>query len=283
MVRHRVLVSTFLGSNPSGPVCNSELVKEQQLFLFDFDGVIVDGINEYWQSALLTCETFLNSPKISIKKELYKTVSNTFKEIRPWVKYGWEMVIIVHEILKKENPLKNHNKNNFINEYNQNCQNVLHENYWLAKDIQKFLDESRNIQIKDNFEMWVKLHKPFYEVINFIEKLKKEKIKTGIITTKGQKFAEQILEELKIYPEFVFGYESGTKIEIIKKLSSKYKIIGFLEDRKKTLIDLKQNYDTKNIPCFLAEWGYLQNTDRYELPYGITLLKLKDLENILAN
>tara|TARA_B100000941_G_scaffold278697_1_gene243306 strand:- start:145 stop:921 length:777 start_codon:yes stop_codon:yes gene_type:complete len=257
-------------------------VSRQKLFLFDFDGVIVDGMNEYWHSSLLACEKFLNSPDISIDQDLYKRVSNTFIKMRPWVKYGWEMVIIVHEIIKNENPLNNDNKNDFLNKYDQNCQQILLDNSWLAEDLQKYLDESRKYQIAKDFEMWVKLHNPFYEVLEFIEKTKKEKIKAGIITTKGKIFATKILEKLNIFPELIFGYESGTKIEIASKLSNRYEILGFIEDRKTTLIDIKQNYETKHIPCYLADWGYLKNTDRISLPDKIRLLKLKNLEDLLA-
>ena len=254
----------------------------QKLFLFDFDGVIVDGMNEYWHSSLLACEKFLNSPDIKINQDLYKQVSNTFKEIRPWVKYGWEMVIIVHEIIKRENPLNKNNKKNFINKYHQNCHRILKDNCWLAEDLQKFLDESRKYQIDKDFEKWVNLHKPFYEVIGFIEKLKQEKIKTGIITTKGEIFAKKILEKLNIFPEFIFGYESGTKTEIARELYKKYEIVGFIEDRIKTLIDIKQNNDIKSIPCFLADWGYLKESDRTSLTKEIRLLKLKNLQRLLA-
>ena len=80
-------------------------MSSQKIFLFDFDGVIVDGMHEYWHSSLLACEKYLNSRYISFDQNLYKTVPNSFKEIRPWVKYGWEMILIVHEIIKKENPL----------------------------------------------------------------------------------------------------------------------------------------------------------------------------------
>ena len=257
-------------------------MSRQKLFLFDFDGVIVDGMNEYWHSSLLACEKFLNSPDISIDQDLYKRVSNTFIKMRPWVKYGWEMVIIVHEIIKNENPLNNDNKNDFLNKYDQNCQQILLDNSWLAEDLQKYLDESRKYQIAKDFEMWVKLHNPFYEVLEFIEKTKKEKIKAGIITTKGKIFATKILEKLNIFPELIFGYESGTKIEIASKLSNKYEILGFIEDRKNTLIDIKKNYETKHIPCYLADWGYLKNTDRISLPDKIRLLKLKNLEDLLA-
>ena len=129
MVRHRVLVSTFLGSNPSGPVLKFNLVYSKKLFLFDFDGVIVDGMNEYWHSSLLAYEKYLNTQDILIDQNLYKQVSNTFIEVRPWVKYGWEMLIIVHEIIKKENPLNNNNKNDFLNKYHQNCEEILLNNF----------------------------------------------------------------------------------------------------------------------------------------------------------
>ena len=253
-----------------------------KLFLFDFDGVIVDGMNEYWHSSLLACEKYLNSPDIFIDHNLYKQVSNTFIEMRPWVKYGWEMLIIVHEIIKRENSLDNNNKINFQNKYHQNCEEILLNNSWVSEDLQKYLDKSRKNQIDHDFDSWVNLHKLFYEVIEFIERIKKDEIKSGIITTKGKVFAEKILEKLNIFPELVFGYESGTKVEIASKLSDEYEIMGFIEDRKKTLVDIKQNNYTKHIPCYLADWGYLKKTDRNNLPYEIQLLKLKDLEQLVA-
>ena len=255
---------------------------DQKVFLFDFDGVIVDGMDEYWHSSLLACEKFLNSPNIVVDQKLYKKVPNIFKEIRPWVKYGWEMILIVHEILKKENSLNNFNKDNYINKYHQNCQKILKDNCWLAKDLQKILDKSREYQIEKDFEKWVNLHNPFFEVVKFMEELKKREIKTGIITTKGKIFAEKILKQLNIFPEFIFGYESGTKIKIAEKLTQTYEILGFIEDRKKTLIDIKQNSETSHIPCFLADWGYLKGSDKSTLNNEIKLLKLGNLEELVA-
>jgi len=257
-------------------------VSSQKIFLFDFDGVIVDGMHEYWHSSLLACEKYLNSPYISVDQELYKTVPNLFKEIRPWVKYGWEMILIVHEIIKTEKPLKNHNKDGFINNYHQNCQRILNENSWNAIYLQKILDKSREYQIEKDFEKWVNLHNPYFEVLKFMEILKTREIKTGIITTKGKIFAQKILKALNIFPEFVFGYESGTKIKIAESLTQNYKILGFIEDRKKTLIDIKQNSGTSHIQCFLADWGYLKEFDRYNLGNEIKLLKLDNLEKLVA-
>jgi len=47
-------------------------VSSQKIFLFDFDGVIVDGMQEYWHSSLLACERYLNSPNITINQKLYQ-------------------------------------------------------------------------------------------------------------------------------------------------------------------------------------------------------------------
>ena len=239
-------------------------------------------MQEYWHSSLLACERYLNSPYISVNQKLYKRVPNSFKEIRPWVKYGWEMVVIVHEIIKKENPLNKFNKDDYINKYNQNCQRILKENCWIAEDLQKILNKSRKYQIDKDFKTWVSLHNPFFEVLNFMEELKKKGIKTGIITTKGKIFAEKILKQLNIFPEFIFGYESGTKIKIAEDLTQVYEILGFLEDRKKTLVNIIQNSKTSHIPCFLADWGYLKYSDRYNLSNEIKLLKLGNLEELVA-
>ena len=239
-------------------------------------------MSEYWYSALLACEKYLNTPDMSINENLYKKVSNTFVAMRPWVQYGWEMLIIVHEIVKRENPLNNDNKSKFMDDYHQSCEKILLDNSWDSEELQKCLNESRKYQIDNNFENWVNLHKPFCEVIHFIERIKKEKIRTGIITTKGKVFAEKILTQLNIFPELIFGYESGSKVEIVSKLSKEYEILGFIEDRKKTLVDIKENDATKLIPCYLADWGYLKKADRNNLPYEIKLLKLKNLEQILA-
>ena len=192
------------------------------------------------------------------------------------------MILIVHEIIKTENPLKNHNKNDFINNYHQNCQRILKDNCWLAEDLQQILDKSREYQIEKDFEKWVNLHSPFSEVIQFMEILRIREIKTGIITTKGGTFVEKIFKQLNIFPEFIFGYESGTKIKIAEKLSETYEILGFIEDRKKTLIDIKQNSETSHIKCFLADWGYLKESDRYNLGNEIKLLKLGNLKELVA-
>jgi len=258
-------------------------VHHQKLILFDFDGVIINGIDEYWFSSKLACEKYLLTDLQNLNINKYIEAPKIFIEIRPWVKYGWEMVLITHEILKKHKPLNNLTKNSFLENYEKNCSNLLLEYSWDSIKLQRCLDEARVFQIKNDFKKWISLHQPFNEVVNFIKCIKEKGYKIGVISTKGKTFTSKILSNLDLFPEFIFGYESGTKVDIISKLSQSYDIKGFIEDRRKTLSNILQNNQTKFIDCYLAEWGYLKSTDKEDLPQGIKLLKIKNLEDLVAN
>ena len=255
----------------------------QKLILFDFDGVIINGIDEYWFSSKLACEKYLLTNSKNLNINSYIEVPKIFIEIRPWVKYGWEMVLITHEILKTYEPLNNLTKNSFLENYEENCSNLLLKYSWKSNDLQQYLDYARVFQIKKDVKKWISLHRPFNEVVSFIKYAKNKGYIVGVISTKGKDFTSKILSNLDIFPELIFGYESGAKVDIISNLSLSYDIKGFVEDRRKTLSNILQNKHTKFINCYLAEWGYLKVTDKVDLPQGIKLLKLKNLEELFAN
>tara|TARA_Y100000589_G_scaffold245330_1_gene233050 strand:+ start:273 stop:1055 length:783 start_codon:yes stop_codon:yes gene_type:complete len=258
-------------------------VQNQKLILFDFDGVIIDGIDEYWHSSLIVCKQYLNSDLIPVNLNINMSVSNTFKEVRPWVKYGWEMVLLTHEIIKNKDPLNDLSKNNFLKNYQQNCQDVLTKNSWDPTTLQRYLDKVRQLQISSDLEKWINLHEPFLQVISFMRKSQEDGFKIGIISTKNKIFTSKILSRLNIYPELIFGHQDGTKVDIVSNLIKEYEIIGFIEDRRKTLLNIIENRKTYQTKCFLAEWGYLKKSDKVNLPKEITLIKLKDLKSLLAN
>ena len=125
-------------------------MQNQKLILFDFDGVVIDGMNEYWYSSLMVCKNYLNSKLLPANLNINMRVANTFKEIRPWVKYGWEMILITHEIIKHDNPLNDSLKSDFLKNYQQNCQDLLIQNSWEIKNLQKQLDKVRELQISSD-------------------------------------------------------------------------------------------------------------------------------------
>tara|TARA_B100001121_G_C18286281_1_gene433119 strand:- start:12 stop:593 length:582 start_codon:yes stop_codon:yes gene_type:complete len=193
------------------------------------------------------------------------------------------MVLITHEILKTYEPLNDLTKDSFIKNYEENCSKLLLKYFWDSIELQQYLDNARSFQIKNDLKKWISLHRPFNEVINFMRYAKDKGYKIGVISTKGKTFTTKILSNLNIFPELIFGYESGAKVKIIENLTLNYDIKGFVEDRRKTLLDILRNNQTKFIKCYLAEWGYLKNDDKNDLPQGIKLLKIKNLEDLVAN
>ena len=165
----------------------------QKLILFDFDGVIVNGIEEYWLSSKIACEKYLlnNSKNLNIDK--YIEVPKIFVEIRPWVKYGWEMVLITHEILKTYKPLNNLTKNSFLENYEENCSKLLLKYSWNSSELQQYLDDARVFQIRNDLKKWISLHRPFKEVVSFIKYAKDKGFKIGVISTKGKTFTLSLI------------------------------------------------------------------------------------------
>ena len=67
---------------------------DRPLLVFDFDGVIVDGMAEYWWSAWTAADGLGAAPQ-----GLTPTVvPEAFRRLRPWVHHGWEMVLLAAEL-----------------------------------------------------------------------------------------------------------------------------------------------------------------------------------------
>ena len=94
----------------------------------------------------------MKNNKTITKQKLYKKVQNTFKEIRPWVKYGWEMILIVHEIIKTENPLKNETTQKPIELF------VQEDKFWI-QEVSPSRTEIRIRPNTDDHDLLTKLNK----------------------------------------------------------------------------------------------------------------------------
>ena len=69
-------------------------MNDRPLLVFDFDGVIVDGMAEYWLSAWHACLRLEAAPEGSTPDQ----VPDAFRQLRPWVHHGWEMVLLAAEL-----------------------------------------------------------------------------------------------------------------------------------------------------------------------------------------
>ena len=255
---------------------------EKPLLILDFDGVIVDGIHEYWSSSRQTCINIISSKEKEIISPPHE-IPHAFKAMRPWVHHGWEMVVLAAECSDKTSQLNLKGIENFSRNYSMECSLALEKWGWKPSKLQEALNQTRREAISNNFNEWLNYHQPFSSVIHYLKMLEKEDIEFTVLTTKSIEFTKKLLSSFNLYPKLVFGHESGSKIDVLNQLSNKRIIKGFIEDRRSTLEKVLEDPKLKSIPCYLASWGYLKPQDRNNLPSGIKLLNLETLRGPTAN
>ena len=254
---------------------------EKPLIVLDFDGVIVDGIKEYWSSSRQTCLNILSAKEkeiISFPSEIPKA----FKAMRPWVHHGWEMVILAAECSNKTSQLNLKGLQNFSSNYQIECSLALEKWGWTPFQLQEALNQTRREAISNNFNQWLNFHQPFSLVTQRLKTLEKEGIEFAVLTTKSIEFTKKLLDCFDLQPKLVFGHESGSKVDVLNQLLQKRIIRGFIEDRRTTLEKVLEDPKLKSIPCYLASWGYLKPQDRNNLPAGIKLLNSDTLREPIS-
>ena len=250
------------------------------IFVFDFDGVLIDGIKEYWLSS--------RNAALSIKQQRsqiassYIEVPRYFKDLRPLVQHGWEMVLLAEEIMRSESELRKKGVRYFSKNYKLLRDKALLKIGLSSEKLQEELEKARRESIAKDLNFWLSSHVPFTDAINQLALLRKEDIEPAILTTKGAEFTNKILSHLGVNINLVYGHESGSKIERLRQLSNQYSIKGFLEDRRATLEKVLNTPEICSIPCYLANWGYLKPDDTVNIPTRIQLIDLKTLSRPLS-
>ena len=257
-------------------------MKEKPLLVLDFDGVIVDGINEYWSSSSQACLNILSPQE---KENIYfsSEIPSTFKAMRPWVHHGWEMVLLAAECSDQTSQLNLKGVQNFSQNYSTECSLALNKWDWTPSQLQESLNQTRREAISNNFNQWLNYHQPFSSVVQRLQRLDQEDIEFAVLTTKSIEFTKTLLNCFNLHSKLVFGHESGSKIEVLNQLLHKKIIRGFIEDRRITLEKVLENPKLKSIPCYLASWGYLKPQDRENLPSGMKLINLEKLNEPISN
>ena len=255
---------------------------EKPLLVLDFDGVIVDGIKEYWASSRQTCLNVLSSKEKEIIV-LPDEIPTNFKIMRPWVHHGWEMVILAAECSDKTSQLNLKGIEKFSNHYLKECSSALKKWGWTSAQLQEALNQTRREAISNNFNRWLNYHRPFSSVVQRLQILEKEGIEFAVLTTKSIEFTKKLLNSFSLNPKLIFGHESGSKVDVLNQLVQKRIIRGFIEDRRSTLEKVLEDPKLRSIPCYLANWGYLKPQDHKNLPSGIKLINQEILREPISS
>lgn len=257
----------------------SSTVQEPDLLALDFDGVVCDGLREYFHSAWLAHGVFWPQDD---RPDL-PALEAQFCRLRPVIETGWEMPVLIQALLLgvEEAVIQA--------DWPQQAHHLIAQYDLDPKNIGQTLDGLRDRQITENLDQWLSLHRFYPGVIDRLQSLQASGFPWVIITTKEGRFAHRLLQQagVEIDRDRIFGKEvKQPKAQTLDRLAQTLppqSHIWFIEDRLPTLHKVRQ-YQAQHsqdpaaaaegsgvqgiaavtIELFLADWGYNTTRDRQQ-------------------
>ena len=227
------------------------------ILALDFDGVICDGLVEYFASTGKAYQEIWQSESLSDGAYFSEQTAQCFYQLRPVIETGWEMPVLLRAIILNYEP-----------------QQIL-ENWHLVRDAivktenldrqacAQALDGVRDRAIKSDLGAWLDLHRFYDGVIAKLERVLASETKLYIVTTKEGRFVKQLLkkEGITLPDSRIIGKEAKRpKYETLRIIRQQEQVapqsIWFVEDRIQALELVHQQLDLQDVKLFLADWGY---------------------------
>ncbi|MBD2440166.1 HAD family hydrolase [Nostoc sp. FACHB-110] len=229
------------------------------ILALDFDGVICDGLIEYFEVAWRTyCKIW--SPADDTPPD---DLALRFYRLRPVIETGWEMPVLIKALLAGISDEE------ILQEWTKITPQILLKDNLVAKEIATKLDHLRDEWISTDLDGWLSLHKFYPGVIEKIKLTLASEVQVFIVTTKEGRFVQQLLQQegVNLPPAAIFGKEvKRPKYEILRELihsaNQQPVSLWFVEDRIKTLQLVQQQADLEDVKLFLADWGYNTQPER---------------------
>tara|TARA_B100000795_G_scaffold267233_1_gene251677 strand:- start:4501 stop:5190 length:690 start_codon:yes stop_codon:yes gene_type:complete len=222
------------------------------IFFLDFDGVIVDSIDECFQ---VSFKTYYENKIFQYDEEEYK---NLFYKNRGLVKPPYEYYILHKSI---ENFLASNQKKSvdliFMESLNQISEKE-------KEDFENAFFDNRKFLMEQDFESWASMN----PLTQFGKKLvKKDNTNIYIVTTKNLEATSALLKHHEIYVEEIYSNkdvkDAETKGNLINHLMIEKKIDNaiFIDDACEHL----DSINNSKVQCFFADWGYGKNENRHRI------------------
>jgi phosphoglycolate phosphatase-like HAD superfamily hydrolase len=233
------------------------------LLALDFDGVLCDGLEEYFQTSWQTHAQLWTKGSNLASKDL----ADRFFRLRPVIETGWEMPVLIEALLQgKSDP-------EILENWTEIASSILTATGFNPQMISRTLDGIRDEQIATNLQSWLSLQHFYPGVIETLQRMLEAGTQVFVITTKEGRFAYALLQQagLTFPEEHIFGKETQCpKHQTLRSLldqaasrsANQPLRLWFIEDRLKTLESVKSQADLTQVSLFLADWGYNTVQDR---------------------
>ena len=229
------------------------------LLALDFDGVICDGLVEYFASTKRAYEQIWS-------ESVDDSLAESFYRLRPVIETGWEMPILLRALVLGIEEAE------ILDDFQAIALQITMSENLTKQEVVEKLDGVRDYSIEHSLDDWLGLHRFYPGVIERLKQILDSTIELYIITTKEGRFVKQLLQRqgIDLDKARIIGKESKRpKYETLRILrarhqtSSKDLTIFFVEDRLKALQQVAQQEDLKHVGLFLAAWGYNLEGDRH--------------------
>jgi phosphoglycolate phosphatase-like HAD superfamily hydrolase len=237
------------------------------VLITDFDGVVIDGMAEYWWAASCCAKRLL--PDLG---PLPEAPPPLFKALRPRVLAGWEMPVLAALVGGKTLP-----EQDFLQNYSTALTASLALLGWHQAELTQLLDQVRQEAIASDRSAWLAKHQPYPWMQERLWRFQQEGEPWQVLTTKSAKFTEELLAAHGLHPLAVHGREAGAKPQVLARLLTSAEQPNrtrwrFLEDRRLSLEEVLATPGLEQVNCLLVSWGYLLAADKENLPARICLL-----------
>ena len=226
------------------------------ILALDFDGVLCDGLTEYFQTAWKAyCQLFLDGEEVPPEG-----LAERFYPLRPVIETGWEMPLLLYGL---QNGVED---TAVLENWPEIVQGILQETVVSSEQAMAAVDGTRDRWIQTDLEGWLSLHRFYPGVIERLQQAIAADVYLLIISTKEGRFIQALLskEGVDLPTDRIIGKEiKQPKPKTLRQLQqsppenvSANAPIWFVEDRLKTLNKVKAEADLSDITLFLADWGY---------------------------
>lgn len=228
------------------------------ILALDFDGVVCDGLIEYFQTAWRAyCELFQPGSEVPPQG-----LAERFYPLRPVVETGWEMPILLYGLLQGVAD------DDILQNWPTLVSRLLDQAGIGAKAAAQAVDGVRDRWIRADLTDWLSLHRFYPGVLARIRQAMDAGVQPMIISTKEGRFIRQLLAQqgLALPEADILGKEvKQPKYETLRQLLAREPevtpTIWFVEDRLKALQAVAQQPDLSTVQLFLADWGYNTKAD----------------------
>jgi phosphoglycolate phosphatase-like HAD superfamily hydrolase len=228
------------------------------ILALDFDGVLCDGLMEYFQVAWRTYHQ-LWRPDSAVPPKDWAPI---FYRLRPVIESGWEMPVLLQALQQGVTETE------IFQDWMAIAPHILADSHLEAKTIGNALDRQRDKWIATDLDGWLALHRFYPGVIDRLRSILSSAVYPVIISTKEGRFINQLLQQqgIELAEAQIIGKESQRpKHQVLRELAATHgalSSIWFVEDRLKTLISIQNHADLAAVRLFLADWGYNTEPER---------------------